>query len=809
MKLFNIKNLFSVPSLLNVAGIAVAVAAFYVIMSVVDFDMTFNHGVKDCEKVYALSFGWQEGKRDNIICRPLGEGCGREIPSVESYGCLNPWVDWSLYLNRNDSYHQLDIRTGAISKGLLSTFGFEIVAGDTSQFDDMNKVIISRANAEKFGIQVGDVLKYDLNSRDEIEVVAVYDLDPNTELRPFGGFRCIGKQYLDVPNWSVTTYYYKSSTPITNEMLAMYMPDIVRKALGYSFGEPSEEDRKLYTDEELKAKQDSALMEYLKPQMISLNNLHFSPEINGFHEPANPKVVYTLLVLAFVIIAIAYINYINFFFARVPKRIKSINTMKIFGSSRSHLVLMLMGESLAFTLVSMVLAFVLAYILAPWLIGSIVDMDIVFSNHKILLISVLIPLVTSLAVSLYPALHITNQSPALALRGNVTQSHDSVLRYVMIGFQIAASIALIIVSLFIHKNTDYVVNSDLGFNSHNLLGVETSQRISQSRDEVRQLLLKNPDIVDVTWAHSELIARMRHNASYYSPELPEHNIIADVVFVSDNFFKFMDIDIVEGRDFLPSDHLGEAGVYILNENARDKYRLTMENHIIEVKNNEYVNCEIVGFCKDIKFKPLHYEVSPLIFYIPGKSTPDYATLKQLYIRISEDADVSRTMKFIEKSLAEIDPDFAYMNHPVRTFQNEVMASNYTEESNLTHLITLFAFIAILISVMGIFGIVYFDTERRRKEIGVRRVNGATIWEILALFNRKFLILTAVCSVVAIPVAYVAVQKYFSGFAYHYGIHTWVFVVSVLMSAMATAFVVSAASFRAATENPVNTLKNNE
>ena len=809
MKLFKIRNILSLPSLLNITGIAVAVAAFYVIMSVVDFDLTFNHGVKDCEKVYALSFGWQEGKRDNIICRPLGEGFGREIPSVESYGCLNPWVDWSLYIKRGDTYHQLDIRTGAISTGLMSTFGFEIIAGDTSRFDAMDKVIISRKNAEKFGIQVGDIVKYDLNSRDELEVVAIYDLNPNTELRPFGGFRCIGKEYLENRNWSVTTYYYKSSAPITDEVLAAYVPDIATKVFGYTFGEPSEEDIKLYTEEELKAKIDSSIMASLKPQMIPLSSLHFAPEINGFHEPANPKIVYTLLVLAFVIIAIAYINYINFFFARVPKRIKSINTMKIFGSSRSRLVMMLLGETLAFTLVSMGLAFVLAYILAPSLIGSIVDMDIVYSNHKILMISVLIPLVTSLAVSLYPALHITNQSPALALRGNVTQSHDSVLRYVLIGFQISASIALIIVSLFIHKNTDYVVNSDLGFNSHNLLGVETSISISQSRDEVRELLLQNPDIVDVTWTHSELIARMRHNASYYSPELPEHNFTADVVFVSDNFFKFMDINIVEGRDFLPSDHLGEKGVYILNENARDKYLLSLENHIVEFRNNEYVGCDIVGFCKDFKFKPLHYAVSPLIFYIPGRETPGYAILKQLYVRIADDADVPRTMKYIEKSLAEIDPDFAYMNHPVRTFQNEVMASNYTEESNLTHLITLFAFIAILISVMGIFGIVLFDTERRRKEIGVRRVNGATIVEILALFNRKFVILTAVCSVVAIPVAYVAVQKYFSGFAYHYGIHTWVFVVSVLMSAMATAFVVSAASFRAATENPVNTLKNNE
>jgi putative ABC transport system permease protein len=162
-----------------------------------------------------------------------------------------------------------------------------------------------------------------------------------------------------------------------------------------------------------------------------------------------------------VIILIAYINYVNFFFARVPQRIKSINTRKILGSSRANLVMILVGESLTFTLISMVLAYVLVHALAPTFVGEAVDMDtVVYPNHKILVISILLPLLTAIAVSIYPALHITSIPPALALKGNITESHDSLLRYILIGFQITASTVLIIVSLFIHRNIDYINSTE-------------------------------------------------------------------------------------------------------------------------------------------------------------------------------------------------------------------------------------------------------------------------------------------------------------------------------------------------------------
>lgn len=808
MKLFKFRHLLTLPALLNIAGIAVAVAAFYVLMSVANYDLTYNHSIDGYENIYNVSLK-NSAKRTNIISRPIGEELGRLLPGVESYGCLWPWVDWSLYSNHDGEYRQMDIRTGAISKELLTTFSFNIVDGDTSKFNDMSKIIISRHNADLYGIKVGDILKFDLNKPDEIEVVAIYDMATNTELEPYGGFRCIGNEYLNDIGWSVTSYYYKSSVPITEaaaeEFLAMSIRNTVVDMVMSQVDSLPREVIEAYVDSFKIAEQ--AMKEISFPKFTPLSEIHFAPEFEGFHEPASRHITYTLLLLAILIILIAYINYINFFFARVPQRIKSINTMKIFGGSRRNLVLMLVGESLIFTVVSLAIAFVLVYFVVPKLLGSAVNMDtVVFSNHKMLVLSILMPLLTSVAVSLFPALHITDITPALALKGSVTQRHDFTLRYFLIGFQITASTALIIASMFIHKNMEYIMGSDLGFNSRNLLSVETSQPISENRDSVRSLLLQNPDIKDVTWTHSEIIARVRHNFLRYVVEDTSKVCKFDLIFVADNFFDFMDIDIVEGRGFLPSDYQSNAGVYVFNQYSRDNFGIQLNNHMMGL---DTALCEIVGFSNDIKFKPLHYQITPLAFFIPGKTFPDYASLLHLYIRVDKNANLKNTKRYIQEVLGSIDPEFAAINHPVKTFQEEMIESNYNKETELARMISLFAFIAILISVMGIFGIVYFETERRRKEIGIRRVNGATIWEILSLFNVKFLKISVLCAAGAIPCAFFCVDKYFSGFAYHYPINIWVFVWAVLLTVIVTLLVVTAASFRAASENPVNTLKNDE
>ncbi|MCR5453866.1 MAG: ABC transporter permease [Bacteroidales bacterium] len=795
MKLFKMKHILTVPSLLNIGGIAIAVAAFYVIMSVVDYHLTFNKDIEGYENIYQLSMISSNGQRDNSLPRRLGETIGQQIPSITQYGCLHPWAGWALYAKQNNEYHKIETRIGSISNGLLQTFGFKIVEGDTSRFDNMDKLIISRDIASKFNLHVGDFLKTDLNTNEEAEVVAIYEnFENNSELHTFNGLRCLGDHDILDTGWGIYTFYYKATIDPTETMLTS--KDVVLNIVKTAYPEAG------ITDEA--AEMVMAEVAKWDFKFIPLHQLHFEPEMKGHQERTDKMVVYTLLILAIVIVVIAYINYLNFFMARIPQRIKSINTMKILGSSRNSLVTMLICESIIYTAISIAIASVLVLTVAPSILDGVVDMAIVLYNYKILAITIVAAIAIAVAVSIYPALRITNMPPALALKGSVTQDKDSALRYILIGFQIAASTVLIIVALFIHQNTEYLSNHYLGFNSKNLLGVETSKRISANRETVRNRLLQNTDIVDIAWTKSELIARQRFNVGFLLPSVSDQTLYCDIIFSSDNFLDFMDIKITDGRNFSPSDHKAEKGVYIFNETARKKYNLTTEIQFPSSKGSEL--CDIVGFCSDFNFKPLHYAITPLAFHIPGKNTPDYMQLLQLYIRIADGANVKKAIDFVETTLAEVDPDFPTMNHEVKTFQNEVMSSNYADEERITSLITIFAFVAILISVMGIFGIVFFETERRRKEIGIRKVNGATVLEILSMFNRKFLILTGICSAIAIPLAFIIVNAYFGNFAYHYDINIWMFLFGIAIAVFITAAVVTGASYRAANENPINTLK---
>ena len=789
MKLVNIKTLFSLPSLLNIVGIAIAIAAFYVLVSLADHEFTFNKSIDRHGDIYQLTNIYY-GSQNNNMPRPLSEHLGRNLSPVESFGIFQSWGASEVFVNKGGVYNKIALTCAGCTVGLFDVFGFRFAEGDTARFKTHGSMVISRKNAEKYGLKVGDMVKTDIQNTDEVEIVAVYDdFEHNTEFAQYGGFLCIGDDNVDNPsNWNYTVYmkmFPGSGNPST------VMPETLKDLL------------KTYIKSQGDDEDDEEEAENFSIQFVSLDDLHFHAPINGFHQQFDKKLAYTIVILAIFVIVIAFINYFNFFMARVPLRLKSINTRKVLGDSRESLIMSVVGESVIFTVISIALAAVIVYVVIASLVSGLVRMDeLVYSNYKALIITILTALTASVLTSLYPAFHITSVPPAMALKGQMTQRHDSVLRYFLIGFQVAASVLLIICSLFVHKNNDYFMTRDIGFDRSNILSTFTTSKIADSPEAVRQKLLQNSDIIDVTWAANDFIKPSGMNWGRKDPADENKSINFDVYPVAWNFLNFMGIEIAEGRDFAENDHLSADGVIIFNETAKNQLGISLESPI---SGHHPEPCTIAGFCKDFNSKPLQYGISPYAFYVFGKDPWAHWPLRRLYVRTAKDVDVQKTTDYIKAALIEIDPDYEILNPEIVSFEKEV-ERNYANEKRVMAMVTIFTIIAIIISVMGIFGIVLFDTERRRKEIGIRKVNGATVVEILAMFNRKFLILTAICSVVAIPLAYIIVNAYFSQFAYHYAVNAWPFILGVLMAMIVTSVVVSGASFKAANENPVKTLK---
>ena len=789
MKIFKLRSLTTLPSLLNITGIAIAIATFYTLMSMADYSFTFNQSVKDNERICQVIYKTDEifnGEWANTLSRPIGITLCNKIPQIENYGCLCTSGIYDGYINNGGNHSKIKFTIKGCDSGLPEVFSFNIVEGDLSRFKTPSDIIITQSLAQKYRLKVGDiVIPYLNNPNFTLEIVAIYeDMESNTEFGLLDGFYNIANQNINENQWSYT-YYLKIQDGIDHDEFCSTHKETSKNVL-----------REVFEKEEFPQEVLDNLIEGFSTDYISIKDLHLHSEIRGFfHRHSDAKVIYTYVILAILVIVIAFINYFNFFMARVPKRIKDININKILGCERSQLVLSIIGESIIFTLVAIVLALVVTRTIIPWFIDGVVDMNqMVFSNYKILTISILAAIAAAILTSLYPALHITSLPPALALKGKMTENNRNPLRFILVGFQVAASIALIICSLFIQKNNDYLLSRDIGYNPHNILTLWAPSGIVQKHETVRTKLLENPQITDITWTADHVVRSQGNYMSTNSPNNPDELCAFDILNVAKNFIDFMGIKITDGRNFVESDNNDSLRVAIFNEMARRSINLTTESDF------PTENIKIVGFCSDFNFKPLQYDLSPCALFVNREGN-----LSKLFIRYADGANEKSVRDYINATLTEIDPNFAVIQPEIKTFEQE-LGENYKEENNVSSMISTFTIIAIIISVMGIFGIVLFETESRRKEIGIRKVNGATIAEILSMFNRKYLILAAICSAIAIPVSFFAVNTYFSGFAYHYPIAPWIFAIGILIAVGITAMVVTAASFRAASENPVNTLK---
>ena len=795
MKFFKIRQLLTVPSLLNITGIAIAIAAFYTLMSLADYSLTFNRSIKDHERVCQItykSFDVSGGEWANALPSPFVIALADRLPQIEKYGCMQPWGVWDGYIENGGQHSKINFTAYGCDSGLPEVFGFNIVEGDLSRFKTSNDMIITRSMAEKYGLKVGDILFPNLNNlRHTLEIVAVYeDLESNTEFGQLDGFTNIGDENIDnINNWN-TVYYLKLQKGIDADKFVSDNSESIKDII-----------RMLYKDDTSVPKDYlENVIEKFQMVFLPLKDIHMHSEMTGYHIYKDAKVIYTYVILAILVLVIAFINYFNFFMARAPKRIKDININKILGCDRSRLVLNVVGESIMFTLVSIVVAFVVAYTIIPWFVDGAVDMNkMVFSNYKILAISVLVSIAAAVLTSLYPALYITSLPPALALKGKMTENNRNPLRLVLVGFQIAASIALIICSLFVQKNNSYLISSEIGYNKDNLLTIWCPPGIVQKHETVRTKLLESPMITDITWTSQPIVST---NSSFWSlpaKDNPEKTFYFNLMPVAKNFIDFMGIKMTNGRNFTESDAKDSINyMMIFNETARKRMNLTTETQIGDEADER--NIIITGFCNDFNFKPLQYESGSCALCVSEEGT-----MSNLYIRYADGADVKSVKDYILNTLTEIDPNFAIIQPELKTLEQQ-LSENYKNETDVSSMITFFTVIAIIISVMGIFGIVLFETESRRKEIGIRKVNGATIVEILSMFNRKYLILAGVCSAIGVPLSIFAVRKYFEGFAYHYPVVPWIFAIGILIALGITALVVTAASFRAANENPIDTLK---
>ena len=334
--------------------------------------------------------------------------------------------------------------------------------------------------------------------------------------------------------------------------------------------------------------------------------------------------------------------------------------------------------------------------------------------------------------------------------------------------------------------------SDMGFQRENILTTWVPREIADKRKTLADKLTSNPAITDVTFSAGPFVAkgRMRWGRSYKGK-----GITYDAYPVASNFLRFMGIRITDGRDFNENDDLKPEISQIFNETSQRKDSITVGEKMEDGTN-------IVGIARDFNFQPLQYGINPFAFVAFGTTEwGAWTPLRYLFVK-TNGTDIPAVADFIRKSVKELVPDSQL---DIR-FMDEEIGNQYYKEQKLSNLLTLFSLLSILISIVGVFGLVLFETQYRRKEIGIRKIHGATVGEILRMFNKIYVRIVLACFVVAVPIAYCIVDRWLENFAYKAPVEIWIYFAALAIVLGTTVATVLIQTYRAATDNPVRSLK---
>lgn len=771
---------FKLASALNILGLSVAFASFIAIIAQVRYEFTFDTSYPDYEQIYRVEMSTDSISYHPLMSRPMVDIINQASPQIKHssiYGSLNQ--EQYATINKDGIEVGFDESVIPVDSGYADLFGMRMVEGSSDVLKEPGKVIIPLSMSKRFlgdKSAVGEIIKMK-DTNENWEIGGVYhDFAVNTSQ-----FNQIIRKIPDTDNkddWGNQNYYNyvcieKGANP---EDIAEVMNQEISKATvpswlgtGYTF------------------------------KLNPISEIYFQPALTHDISPrGNRSTTMTLLSIAILIIVIASINFVNFSTSLTPIRIKSINTQKVLGSPISTLRLALIFEAVGICVMAYAISIFWVVLMSKSSIANIFTSPIdLLYNIDLVVITFCIALTVGFASGLYPALYSTSFAPALVLNGTFALSAEGrKLRTGLIGFQFVISIALIIAASFFQIQNRYIRDYSTGVDTEHIAVVKLSEDMASThRVALVNSLKENAIIEDV--AFSGMVLGSRDFYMTWGRNLNDGKYIQFTCFpVSHNFLDVMGLTVTEGRNFNESDDIKNTGTFIFNETARKQFEISLDTgipgHMDTVAN-------IAGFVKDFNFSSLRQNVGPIALYNFGaKDAWDKLTIS--YIKIN--GNPYQAVDHIKSSIAKIDPTY-----PVTIdFYDEMFNQTYKQEVKTSSLITFFSVLAVLISLVGVFGLVVFETQFRRKEIGVRRVFGAGIDEILLMFNKSFVIIVLVCFVIGAPCAWYGVTSWLTNFAYRTPLHWWVFVLALLAVLIITIATVTIQSWRAATENPVDSIR---
>ncbi|HIX75344.1 MAG TPA: ABC transporter permease [Candidatus Parabacteroides intestinipullorum] len=780
--LMRIFRRFRTAMILNILGLAVAFTAFMLLMMQWNYDRQFDRNDPNADRIFRIDAQWDAG-RAALTCGPYGFAFMQSSPHIVG-GCLLYLLpeDESFTIESDGEQRIFKDKLHKVTSGLTQVFHFDLVEGDTSALEAYDKILIPESAARRwFGQKAATGRQVTLGDGRTLSVGGVYRDFPNNNSLKNNIYVAIRKD--------------QNESEI-NEWTSMNFAFYIRLDQGGTADAQALVDAFAENNQEFKNYRQAN--DKIDMVAIALTDIHtFEPLMFDPTPRTSPATMFLLFSIAIIILLIAAINYTNFSTALSPMRVRNVNTQKVFGASQASLRGALLAEAVIICLVAFLIGLLLLWGLQDYNLNLLIQADIRPEAHLPLIgLTALIALAIGLLAGLYPAYYTTSFAPALVLKGSFGLSPKGrMLRNLLMSFQFIASFALVIGALCMFLQNRYAQTMPLGFDKEWLVTSDIDKLVSSKRQVLEERLKQHPEVAGVAFSEMSFYGDNDIYAKW-GRKFKGEAISFEVLVVSPSFPKVIGIPIIEGRDFREEDARNTNGCFIIN-------RMMREHHGIQ-PGDKIGTQEIVGVTDNFHYTSMRRGISPMAFYTSDKSADATDRLyTNVYVRMNAGTDPATAIQILHDELEALSPGYPF---DIRPF-DEQLERAYKNEQRLATLISLFSLLAVLISIAGVFGLVVFDSEYRRKEICIRRVMGASVGNILLMFNKSYLWILLVCFIIACPIAWYAVNEWLQSFAYRVPSYWWIFPVALLIVGSVTLLTVTYQNWHAANENPVNSIKN--
>jgi len=677
----------------------------------------------------------------------------------------------------------LKIKGGSADADFFKMFSFPLIQGNTQAAlsKPLGIAISQKMAVDFFGSpqqSVGKTIR--LDNRKDFVVTSVFENVATNSSVKFD-YLINWFSFLEDNQWAKE---WGNNTPYTYVQLrADANPDLVDKKITHLLENLDKGEKKGTFTQELGLQQFDEV--YLHGNFT-----------NGKVDGGRIGYVHLFSIVALFIMLIACINFMNLTTARSVKRAKEIGVRKVVGALRSVLIKQFISESILLTSIAVIVALFLLAVLLP-VFNQITQkqIELPFNQLTFWLKLLLITLVTGIISGSYPALFLSSFNPVKVLKGTLKlDSGTTLFRKGLVVFQFVLSVVLIIGTVIISRQVNYIQAMNLGFDRDNLVYISLDGDLGKSYEVFKNEALKMPGIKSVSLSSSPPtgIGNSTVNVEWDGKD-PNTNVSFSDAAVGYDFISTMKLKMVAGRDF-SKDFATDSAGYVVNEEA--VRRLGYTDPIGKPLTIWSTKGKIIGVVKDFHFSSLHDKIKPLILYYGEKAGSGIALVR------TQPGKTKEALVSLEKLYKQLNPNFQFSY----TFSDDEYNKLYNSEQIVSKLSDAFAFLAIFISCLGLLGLAMFTAEQRVKEIGIRKVLGASVTSLFALLSAEFLWLVVIALLIAIPVASYAMDYWLRSFAYHTPVQWWIFALSGVLIIFIALATISFQAIKAALINPIKSLR---